>query len=149
MNVNPCLCVCFVFLQRSWSVPGWRAPICRRLPALRVQSSPRATSLLLNAAPLYHPSALATSVSATSPSARADSTPFHLVKPAVSQETAVMSTSVRKVISADEHATHCSCAYNSNFTVDVQTILFNILLAFCFFVGVFFVDAVISSSSVS
>lgn len=99
MNASPCSCVCFCFLQKSWGVLGWRAPICRCLPAPRVQSSPRATSLLLNAAPPYHPSALATSVPATSPSARADSTPFHLVKPAVSQETAVMSTSVRKVIS--------------------------------------------------
>lgn len=37
----------------------------------------------------------------------------------------------------DEHATHCSGSNNSNFTVDVQIILFNILLSFCFFVGFF------------
>lgn len=85
-------------LQNSWGVLGWHVRPCQCPPAPKGQSWPRVTRPLLVAALPYRPSALVTLVPARSPTARADSTSFHSAMPAVSQETAAMSMSARKVI---------------------------------------------------
>lgn len=102
--------------QRNWDVPGLYAPNCRGLPAQRTQCWPRATHHLLAAALPYHPSVLVTPVPATSPSVQAASTLLQSARPAVSQETAVMSLNARKVICIEPRAHVCTRAQTHTHT---------------------------------